>query len=285
MRSEERAALAWYVIGAYTITWTVWFCSRYYTNDLSVSVGKTTISIPWQMIVLGLGSAGPGVSASLVTWTTEGPSGLRRLWASVKPRRSDLLRVLGVCAILPVIEFVGLSLYFLRGGHVAAVGNPIKWLRLLVLNLPLAPLWEELGWRAYLLRKLESRHSALWSTAIVACVWVPWHWSLHQGQSFEYWVWFLLFAAAFSILLTYVFNSSDGLVPCVFLHGAANATTLYLLAPTMVKYGVSAFRYVAATTVCGAIVTLAWAGRDLNRRKKFGLPEQTLSTASSEVRS
>ena len=44
-----------------------------------------------------------------------------------------------------------------------------------MLSLPFGPLWEEIAWRAYALRKLELRFSPLVAAAIVGAYWGIWH--------------------------------------------------------------------------------------------------------------
>ena len=60
---------------------------------------------------------------------------------------------------------------------VISVGPLWSGLPLLLLSTGLVggPLFEELGWRGFLLPKLELEHMALWSTVVVGSVWAAWH--------------------------------------------------------------------------------------------------------------
>src|SRR5260370_30048390 len=50
-----------------------------------------------------------------------------------------------------------------------------EFLKIFFLTLPFGPLWEELAWRAYTLRKLQARYSRLASALILGVYWAVWH--------------------------------------------------------------------------------------------------------------
>jgi membrane protease YdiL (CAAX protease family) len=121
------------------------------------------------------------------------------------------------------------------------LGDDFGWstwsgLPLLLLSTGLVggPLFEELGWRGFLLPKLELEHTALWSTVVVGIVWATWHLPLlisepsGQRPPLPFIVWIL----AQAVLLTWIYNGTLGSVFMVILfHAAANSANRLLLEP------------------------------------------------------
>lgn len=67
---------------------------------------------------------------------------------------------------------------------------------------------EEIGWRGYLLPKLQKRHSPLISSIIVGALWGVWHLSFIGGI-----LGFILYIVTIiemSVLMTFVFNKTNG---------------------------------------------------------------------------
>jgi membrane protease YdiL (CAAX protease family) len=95
-------------------------------------------------------------------------------------------------------------------------------------------LFEEPGWRGFLLPMLQREHTALRATAVVGIFWVVWHLPLlisdptDQRPPFPYTFWLL----ALAVLLTWLYNSTGGsvLIAIVF-HAAANTATRIVFEP------------------------------------------------------
>jgi uncharacterized protein len=227
-----------------------------------------TFTLPVGVIMLLVGTFGPGLSATLIAGREGKWAGIANLWKGLGIWRFGVWWILLSCALFPVLDIAALFFYNYVGGAVVGVGSPVRWLRLLVINLPLGPLWEELGWRAFLLRKLQSKRNSLQASLVVGCVWGPWHLPLYWNTSFEYKIWFMLMAIALSVLFAWVFNRTHGsLVPITLMHSALDATTFYLLAPTINAYGMLPFRFVVLMIACPAILVACFAGPDLAHQR------------------
>jgi membrane protease YdiL (CAAX protease family) len=87
---------------------------------------------------------------------------------------------------------------------------------------------EEVGWRGYALPRLQTRYRALAASVVLGVIWGCWHlpqWFLPAtGQAAKWpFVAFLLHTVAFSILLTWLYNHSEGsLWPVILAHAAFN---------------------------------------------------------------
>jgi membrane protease YdiL (CAAX protease family) len=175
-----------------------------------------------------------------------------------------LVWILFVCLFFPLVQSIALLSYRLLGGTLADTGPLIRWPLLILLNLPFAPLWEEIGWRGFLLPRLESKYNSLHSSVIVACIWAPWHVAIYWGSSFGWWFGFAALVFALSVLFTWIYNSSRRrLLPVVLFHVMWNTTTMYLLGPTLTAGGVWAYRLVIALTCCVAVIVALAVGPSL----------------------
>jgi membrane protease YdiL (CAAX protease family) len=89
---------------------------------------------------------------------------------------------------------------------------------------------EEIGWRGYVLPRLQARHSALVASLIIGVVWALWHIPrfLMAGNTDSF-VWFALDTIAKAVLLTWVFNNTRGSLLLVTLfHSAINTAAVFL---------------------------------------------------------
>ena len=86
-------------------------------------------------------------------------------------------------------------------------------------------LFEELGWRGFLLPHLQSRYSAFKSTGIVTIIWACWHapfflWRFNFSIGITFGFFFGIFVGA--IILTSLFNTSQGSVLAVGIFHLTN---------------------------------------------------------------
>jgi hypothetical protein len=125
--------------------------------------------------------------------------------------------------------------------EVADAGEDFGWstwatLPLLFLSTAVVggALFEEPGWRGFLLPLLQREHAPLRATAVVGICWVVWHLPLlvsdptDQRPPFPYTFWLL----ALAVLLTWLYNSTGGSVLIAILfHAAANTATRIVFEP------------------------------------------------------
>jgi CAAX protease family protein len=253
-----------FILGAYAISWAIWLCPGHFRTVVHVAIGGLTFDFPMRSLNLLLGDIGPGVSATVVVGLTEGRAGVRHLWSRLTDWKLPAVWILFVCLLMPLLQSIALLGFWLWGGRIGDTGPLIRWPLLIILNLPFSPIWEEIGWRGFLLPRLEAKYTGLLASVILASVWAPWHLPIYWGSSFEWWFWFLAMVFALAILFTWVYNSSRGsLVPVVLLHVMANTTNLYLVKPTLQLGGMWAFRLVAASICCAALVVAFSVGPSL----------------------
>lgn len=269
-RSMRRLSNSWsvtlFALGAYLISWPIWMFARRFHVSVHVEIGSLTVTFPLQSVVLLLGDVGPGLAATLIVGLSQGWISVRQLWSGLTVWRLKGIWLAFVGLLMPFMGSVALAAYWLLGGHIASVGNPARWLLLIVVNLPFAPLWEEIGWRGFLLPRLQTKHSGLTASLLLAGVWAPWHLLLYWDNSIEWLSWFFVMIFALAVVFTWVYNRSQGsLVPAVLLHVMTNTTILFLLAPTMRSSGMEAFGLFVGSIACAALAVVLFAGPSLGK--------------------
>lgn len=133
---------------------------------------------------------------------------------------------------------------------------------------------EETGWRGFLLPRLQADRSALRATGWLTLIWAGWHLPAlffregYVGLGAAGVVGFLLGLAAGAIVLTALYNASNGSVLVVALwHGSWNwvATSEALQGPWVPVM-------TAIVMVAAPILLWAWGARDLAPRPRTFIP-------------
>jgi len=182
-----------------------------------------------------------------------------------------------------------LGLMFLGGMVLAAVFSGsalnLRFAQPLYMFIPLlvirtltdSGLGEELGWRGFLLPRLQARYSALAASIIVGIVWGLWHWPLFLMEGLPPYYEFgqmvgvipgilaLVFflTVPWSILFTWMYNNTKGslLLACVF-HGSQAWFTIMVDPDNMM---IPYLGYMAIMTVTAIVVVLISGAKNLSR--------------------
>jgi membrane protease YdiL (CAAX protease family) len=172
-----------------------------------------------------------------------------------------------VAAISPLlVAFLAAGILLALGGRRTEPAGPVigRLLMSFVLSIVTGALGEELGWRGFLLPRLQQRFNALTSGLIAGVVWAAWHlplWALpgYGWDAIPYWS-FALGAISLSVLLTWVLNNTGGslllasLMHLMMNYGMGAAGILGLL-PSPADYWVVAS--VLFVAYAGVVVALA----------------------------
>lgn len=125
---------------------------------------------------------------------------------------------------------------------------------------------EELGWRGYVLARLQGKHSAIVSSLFVGVIWAAWHIPkfLAPGNTSP----FALFAVkilADAILYTWLYNNTRGsLLIVTIFHSAGNTAGVFLPVATTVagaNSGTSAIQVLLEILVVIGVVAAQGPGR------------------------
>jgi uncharacterized protein len=233
-----RYPLSFFFLMAFAFTWIAWspwVLSEDGLGLLPYQLGDTASGLLNTAAIF----LGPTISALIMTATTEGRVGIRRLL-----RRCVLWRV-GLRWYL--FAFIGVPLVMALGAIIVLGGlasfqflGPGYVLTNLALFIPIAiqggPLFEEIGWRGFALPRLQRLQGPLVGSLILGLLWGLWHlpefmvpdWAATSGGSdLLAIVKFVLFAIASAIVLTWVFNNTKGSVlMAILVHTAIDAPLL-----------------------------------------------------------
>jgi hypothetical protein len=178
----------------------------------------------WAILLFIMGGFVPSGTAIVLTWTWKGRSGLRQLGHRLIQFNIGWRWYLA--AILAVaIPTLG-QLLIIRGlGQAFEYQSFLTQLGSAIPLIVLGPLSEELGWRGYLLDRLQTRWNALSSACLVGIVWALWHLPLFfmvgtsQHEAHIPFLGFMCGLIALSILFTWLHNNTNGsLWTAIFFH-------------------------------------------------------------------
>ena len=233
----------------------------------------------WAIALLAVGGLGLPLGGAVMTWRVAGRSGLRDLGRRI----IDVRRIgggwwLAILMLFPAIKLLAGGLAVLFGEaevpfrlQEAAdlVVQPIELLAYLGFVLLLGPLPEEIGWRGYLLDRLQLRFSALGASVLVGLAWFAWHGPLFFMTGYyaraggapdplQFGVAILLG----SVLYTWVYNHTGrSVLGAILFHFVGNISGELLDAPEAV--------YAYETYLTAALVLIIlwrWGGATLRGR-------------------
>jgi membrane protease YdiL (CAAX protease family) len=217
---------------------------------------------------LVIGNCLPGIL--VVIWVLiEGKDQFRRMLRSLTRWRVPLKWYIVAIALPCGVSLIALdaALYYFPTEH--SFPAAIEFFKSLLMTLPFGPLWEELAWRCFALKKLESRYSYLVSALILGLYWAVWHiplWLVQLSSVPINKTPFVLFAiidlVAWSVIWAYLYHrSSESLPVVILLHATYGAATTQaaLVAPRLDMY------VIYVSTVLAVCLAVAFA-RALRRQ-------------------
>jgi len=228
---------------AFSHGWTVLF--YFLASRLGTSVWE-----PPAVYLFYTGGAGVMLGGVVMTAVVYGRKGLRDLGS----RTIDPRRIRGRWWPVIVLFPAGLTLLSAAVGKiirpeteafhtaeaVRAIGSPLVFLQTLLFFLIIGPLPEEIGWRGFLLDRLQVRWSALLSALFIGVLWWMWHIPLFfvpgyfdafGGPPAGLWG-YLLYNIPGSIFAAWIYNNTDRSVLAVILFHFIGNVVGELLAPS-----------------------------------------------------
>jgi len=216
----KRHPIITFFVLTYAITWAIESPLVFLTDSVTATQG---------LVLVILASNVPSVMAIVLTAMVFGKGSLRKLLGRLLIWRVNPLWYL-VVFLGPVVLVGGaVALNALVGGPALSLGMPLLGAAIFLAFsiFPGSALGEEIGWRGYVLPRLQTRMSALSASLVLAPIWGLWHLPLwltgDPVKTPTFYVPFFASAFAFSVILTWVYNSTGGsLLMVVLLHATAN---------------------------------------------------------------
>jgi uncharacterized protein len=225
--------------------WTVWLWPLNTQGAMTLFVLKWHLRIPFVLIKLVVGNCLPGILS--VIWVSfEGKAQFRRMLSTLTKWKTSLKWYVLAMALPCSVSLVALDAVFFYFPTEHSFPPPIEFLKTLLFTLPFGPLWEELAWRAFALRKLEYRYSRLVSALLLGVYWAVWHiplWLVQLNRVPVNKISFVLIGCvtlvAWSVIWAYLYHRSSESLPVVILlhatYGAAT-TQVALVVPRLDMY-------------------------------------------------
>ena len=203
--------------------------------------------------------------------SSRGRPGVRRVLRRLVQGRIGLrwyLAVLALAMLAPLA--VGVSI--LMGGDTPVVDNTIFGVLFLFafMIFPGSALGEEIGWRGFVLPRMQARHSALKASLLIGILWAPWHLPLwltgSEGHPISLYVPFVVAVVASSVFYTWLYNNTGGsLLIVVLYHAASNLPITVLITPLGSQMAQPFLIYVALTVIAAVAVVIATGAENLSR--------------------
>ena len=271
--STSRLSSPW-VYFAVTFGWTWFFWGLAIVLGLSSETGGG-------VILQLLGVIGPMVTGIAFTYLTRGREGRRDYWTRIiDPRRIGIAWFLVAILIAPALSLLGALLDILLGGTGATWGeaalqvssDPLAIIPS-VLFASLIPFIEELGWRGYVLDRMQSKWNALVSSLILGALWSLWHLPLffiegsyQQGLgvgTLEFWM-FFLGIVPLTATFTWIYNSTRrSTLAVILLHSMVNFSgELIALTERADAFWMGWF------LVAAVVITAVWGPKTFTRNKR-----------------
>jgi membrane protease YdiL (CAAX protease family) len=268
----EYSKLPAYFLISYAVSWLFWV-------PLALSqLELVALEVPGLFFLLG--GVGPITAATLLTWRALGSNGLRELYSRLLIWRVHWGWYLVALLWPSAVALIALAIARFTGIPAAVTVAPATAILLSLVGTTLILIIEEVGWRGYALPRLQSRHNALISSLVLGTLWGVWHFPLHLmpdyprplDNPFASIALFTIFAVLFSVLLTWIFNSTRGSLLLVLLgHQAFNTTNLRAL--KVEPFGPFMMLGFVVLTLFVALVVSIFGWRALSRRGRITVAE------------
>jgi len=122
---------------------------------------------------------------------------------------------------------------------------------------------EEIGWRGYVLPRLQAKYSALTSTLILGAIWGLWHLPkfLSHFDTIAF-TWFMVHIMAFAFIQTWLYNNTKGsLLIVAICHAASNTVSIFVpMASTISSENMGSYIAYALLEVVVAVAVTVVAG-------------------------
>jgi membrane protease YdiL (CAAX protease family) len=231
-------------------------------------------SIPGSVgfILAMLGSLVPSALGILFVALLRGRSGVRTLLGRLLHARIGLRWYLAALALTMLVPLaVGVSI--LMGGDTPVVDKTIFGVLFLFafMIFPGSALGEELGWRGFVLPRMQARHSALKASLLIGILWGLWHLPLWltgtESHPISLYVPFVVAVVASSVFYTWLYNNTGGnLLIVVLYHAATNLLITVLIDDGLGSQMAQPFLiYVVLTVVAAVVIVIATGAQHLSR--------------------
>jgi len=260
----------------FLISWGCWLSVSFVGDTGSyIEIAGSVHGISSKVALTLFGNYVPGIVALIVLFLSGGRKDVYAFLLRFKFWRIGArLYLFAFLCPIAILLLAALANLF-AGGSDPPLPSFRVWIELFLINLPFAPLWEEIGWRGFLLPRLQEFQSGFRASIILGIVWGVWHvpllWhAVPQGIApvRAFFVFFVT-VTGLSVLLAWLYNRTSGaLLPVIIFHGIFNATSPYLIESTVPQDGLKPLIWAALFVWSAALAVRFMAGSDLAYKRK-----------------
>ena len=243
----RRHTLVAFFVMAFVLSWYPWI--------IALMRGRTS----------GPNPLGPFVAGIIMTAIIFGRPGSREFFSRLVRWRvgAKAYAIVFLTPILVCLVAVGITLCFASPASALSIERLREVPEHFLFIFLFIGLGEEPGWRGFALPQLQTRHSPLIATLILAPVWALWHLPL-VGNEFPWPIVpaFLLSLFGATFMLTWLFNHTNGSVflPMLF-HATVNTIGAGLIFPLFSGEALIILWYIyGALWLCLGLATLLFTG-------------------------
>lgn len=223
MENDDISLIIQSLLLIFAVSWTAWGLMWFF--ELAPGAGLLSTGL-WL-----IGGSGPTIGAALFIGKKGGVSSVKDLFKTLARWRVPIkwyLAVLGIPILISSIAIaIGMALNWTAFDELDFSQSWLLLPLLIINSIFTGGVSEEVGWRGYILPKLQRNLSAFTASILLGGIWAGWHLPLFliPGTTQVDWPlsWFLAMGFALSILFTWVYNSTEGSVLLIALfHGSVN---------------------------------------------------------------
>src|SRR5215211_6161194 len=281
----KRHPIITFFVLTYVFTWAIESPLVFLTDSVTAIQG---------LVLVILASNVPSAVAIVLTAIVLGRGALRKLLARLLIWRVSPFWYL-VVFLGPVVLVGGVVLLnALMGGPALSLGMTLVGATIFFAFsvVPGSALGEEIGWRGYVLPRLQSRMSALSAALLIAPIWGLWHLPLWlTGDPVKTPTFYVAFFASvfpMSVLLTWVYNSTGGsLLMVVLAHATFNLPITLTIDDLGTGGRVPSLLYFGLLAVAAIVVVMVAGPKHLSRKRKKqqeGAAESGVATPPGTVK-
>ena len=215
-----------FVALTYILTWSVEIpvaLTKYGYATINISKGLQTIC-----------TLSPGIAAIILTGIFFKKSGLKILCKKIVKWRVRFRWYVLMIFLSIVLSGLSLLLFNWMYAQINKPDHVYNFVFYFILILPLSALWEEIGWRGFLLPILQEKYTPMKASLIIGFVWGLWHLPIYLAlnpygdKTIIYFLFMFIGCFALSIIETWFYNSTKGsLLICILFHNTINTSIVY----------------------------------------------------------
>jgi len=222
----ERHPVVAYFVLVYALSWACW---------IPLAIAKPSASSVPFLVVATVGISMPGLLGIALTALVSGKTGLAELFGRLGRVRQPLTWYAAALLLVPALLLAAAAIPALLG--VATI--TFAFSSFTVLQSAASGLLEEPGWRGFALPRMQARRPAFTASLLLGVLWGSWHLPLMIARGLPLttvgliqFVFFVLLVTAWAVLLTWVYNNTNGsLFLMVLMH------TVLDIAPATIQPG------------------------------------------------